>query len=101
MTDHEDDDPEEIKLLVAQWLEKNPLPKDVQEAIEEYEANPPPLVEQVAENMAIYAGVTDDSQFLPMAKWWIDAFTTVTGRPPRDYLELEEWAMKHLPPQAQ
>ena len=63
--------------------------------IEEYENNPPLLVEQVAENMAIYAGATDDALFLPHAYRLLGLFQFIEGRPTENYLEIEEWSRTH------
>ena len=54
--------------------------------------NPRPLVEVVAENMAIYVGVMDDTKFLTPAAQAIEAFTRIEGHAPEDYSELEAWA---------
>jgi hypothetical protein len=55
-----------------------------------------PLVELVAENMSIYAGVLDDQLFLPQAEQLLHSFEAIEGRPAADYLEIEQWSMQHL-----
>jgi uncharacterized protein (DUF427 family) len=55
-----------------------------------------PLVEQIAENIAIYAGVIDDARFMPQAQQLLRIFEAIEGRPPRDYLEIEDWSLHHL-----
>jgi hypothetical protein len=52
----------------------------------------PKLVEQIAENMAIYAGAKDDAAFLSLAKELLRRFRAIKGRDPVDYLEVEEWS---------
>jgi hypothetical protein len=62
----------------------------------EFEANPPPLVEQIAENMAICAGVLDEAQFISQAEQLLRSFEAIEGRSPADYLEIEDWSRSHL-----
>jgi hypothetical protein len=50
------------------------------------------LVFETAENMAIYAGASDDEPFLVPAHECIEQFANAHVREPYDYLELEEWA---------
>ena len=56
----------------------------------------PPLVEEVAENMAIYAGTTNDERFIRQAEQLLRSFAAIEGRPAADYLEVEEWSRHHL-----
>ena len=63
---------------------------------EEFDNNPPPLVEQLAENMEICAGVfAHDHFFQPLAEELLRSFKAIEGRPARDYLEIEGWLMRH------
>jgi hypothetical protein len=55
-----------------------------------------PLVELVAENMAIYAGCIDEQGFRPQAEQLLRSFEAIEGRPATDYLEIEEWSRHHL-----
>ncbi len=55
-----------------------------------------PLVEVVAENMMIYAGALDHQPFMPQAEQLLRSFEAIEGRPATDYLEVEEWSMRHL-----
>lgn len=65
---------------------------------EDFDANPMPLVELVAENMAIYAGAGVDGidSFMPKAEHLLRMFEAIEGRPAADYLEIEQWSMSHL-----
>jgi len=54
------------------------------------------LSEQVAENMAIYAGQLDHAQFMAQAVQLVRTFEAIEGRPPHDYLEIENWSHDHL-----
>jgi hypothetical protein len=71
---------------VEQWLVE----------YEEYEANPLPLVEEIAENLAIYAGVIDDTPFLDMAARLLRSFEVTAGRPAENHLEVEDWFRQRL-----
>jgi hypothetical protein len=55
-----------------------------------------PLVEQVMENMSVYARPVDDERFRPQAEQLLNAFQAIEGRPAVDYLEIEEWSLRHL-----
>jgi hypothetical protein len=64
---------------------------------DDYDNNPMPLVEEVAENMAIYSkGVLDDQSFMAQAEQLLRSFEAIEGRPAADYLEIEEWSRSHL-----
>jgi hypothetical protein len=67
---------------------------------EEFEANRP-LVELIAENMAIYdvafrGDAIDDESFMLQAERLLRSFEAIEGRPAADYMEIEEWSMRHL-----
>jgi hypothetical protein len=57
-----------------------------------------PLVELITENMAIYAGATDNEPFRPEAERLLRAFEAALGRAPKDYLEFEQWAHMQTDP---
>jgi hypothetical protein len=61
----------------------------------DFENNPVPLVDVVAENMAIYAGAFDDQSFRPQAEQLLRSFEAIEGRPAADYLEIEQWSLTH------
>jgi hypothetical protein len=63
---------------------------------EDFDNNPLPLVEELAENMAIYAGAIDDQPFRPQAEQLLRSFEAIEGRPAADYMEIENWSMSHL-----
>jgi hypothetical protein len=63
---------------------------------EDFDNNPPSLVEVIAENMAIYAGAVDDQSFMPQAEQLLRTFEAIEGRSPAEYLEFEQWSMNHL-----
>jgi hypothetical protein len=54
------------------------------------------LVEEIAENMAIYAGSMDEEAYLPSAKELLRRFRAIKGRDPVDYMEVEEWSMSMI-----
>jgi hypothetical protein len=81
---------QEVKRLVDQWLDQHPDKALADAAIRDDDANPPSMVEYVAEAMSIYAGSTDTEQFIAPAEAAIKKFTELNGRPPDSYLELEE-----------
>jgi hypothetical protein len=56
------------------------------------------LVEQVAEAMAIYAGMLDATSFEAQAAQLLRSFEAIEGRPPKDYLEIETWSLAHKHP---
>jgi hypothetical protein len=63
---------------------------------DDFDTNPPPLVELVAEHMAIYGGTLDDGHFMPQAEQLLRTFEAIEGRPSADYPEIEEWSRRHL-----
>jgi hypothetical protein len=67
-----------------------------EEKLAAFAAVPLPLVEEVAENMAIYDGATDVERFIPRAQHLLYIFEAIEGRSPADYLEVEEWSRHHL-----
>jgi hypothetical protein len=91
MTHNDPGGREEIKSLIALWLDQHPDKELREAALKEEEANPIPLVEQVAEILEMYTGVTDDAQLSLWAKQLLAAYTAANGRLPTGYLELEEW----------
>jgi hypothetical protein len=54
------------------------------------------LVEEIAENMSIYAGTIDPDRFVPQAEQLLSSFEAMVGRLPNDYLEIEDWSRNHL-----
>jgi hypothetical protein len=62
---------------------------------DDFDNNPPPLVELVAENMAIYAGTDDAEAFRPHAERLLRMFEAIEGRRAIDYPEIEQWSMAH------
>jgi len=83
---------------IAEWLKAHRAEFEAFEAATmEDDLNPLPLVEQIAENLAIYAGTVDEAQFIPHAKFLLGAFKSSEGRLPGDYLELENWCSRHAP----
>jgi hypothetical protein len=83
---------ESLERVVASSMLNQPEEDETAEALE----NPLPLVEQVAENMAIYANVLDDSPFMRQAAQLLRSFEAIEGRPAADCLEIEQWSMGHL-----
>ena len=63
---------------------------------EDFDNNPLPLIEQVAENMAIYARRKDGKVFMPQAKQLLRSFEAIEGRPAVNYMEVEKWSRRHL-----
>ena len=63
---------------------------------DDFNNNPPSLVEQVAQNMAIYARVADSDIFKAQAEQLLRTFEIIEGRAAVDYLEVEEWSRLHL-----
>jgi hypothetical protein len=80
---------------IARWLEAHKA--EYETATAEEDVNPLPMVEQIAENLSIYAGVVDGTQFIPHVKFLLRSFEASEGRPPRDYLEIEQWCSHHAP----
>ncbi|MCK1632657.1 hypothetical protein [Bradyrhizobium sp. 162] len=58
--------------------------------------NPPPLIDVLMENMAIYGGIDDPEHFKSQAEQLLRSFEAIEGRPAADYFEIEEWSMCHL-----
>jgi hypothetical protein len=54
------------------------------------------ITAQVAEAMAIYAGVIDDDHYAAQAEQLMNSFKATEGRWPRDYLEIETWSAAKL-----
>ena len=54
------------------------------------------LVEQIAENMSIYADMIDPERFIQQATRLLSSFEAIEGRFPEDYLEIENWSRSHL-----
>ena len=57
----------------------------------DFEANPLPLVGELARNLAIYAGSTNDEAYLPQAREILKQYRAAHGRDPREYIEVEEF----------
>ena len=58
----------------------------------DFEANIPPLVELLAENLAIYDGsVNDDEAYLAQAREILRQYRAAHGRDPAEYMEVEEF----------
>ena len=54
------------------------------------------LVEEIAENMSIYAGTIDSDKFFQQAEQLLSSFEAIVGRLPNGYLEIEDWSRHHL-----
>ena len=56
----------------------------------------PSIREQIAEALTIYSGrFNEDEAMLGRADIFLSGFETDRGRPPNDYLEIEEWVAAH------
>ena len=56
------------------------------------------LLQETADNIAIYAGSVDSEPFVQKAKELIDHFRTVEGEIPESYSELEAW-VRYMKPE--
>jgi hypothetical protein len=54
------------------------------------------LIEEIADNMSIYAGTIDPEKFIPQATQLLSSFEAIEARLPEDYLEIEDWSRSHL-----